>query len=157
VGRCPVLAGEGRLDEACRPAEGTRGGRRPSGCRRARAHGGARTRGEAGELAPVEAGERSRRLPVIRMQASTRPWRSASSRPWKPMSSRSWRPDQSRSFVVADSRRLLMSRRAAYEVATATHEAATSCPASGIWGGGLRLLLKGGGRGKLLLGAVLGF
>jgi hypothetical protein len=89
MGRCPVLAGEGRLSEARRPAEGTlggRGGHRPSRCRRACA------RGEPGELAPVEAGERSRRWPAVWMQASTRPWRSASSCPWRPASLRSWRP-----------------------------------------------------------------
>jgi hypothetical protein len=94
VGRRPVLAGEGRLGEAHRPAEGARGGQgghRPSECMWARARGGARTRGEAGELAPVEAGERSRRLPAVRMQASMHPWRS--------VSSRLWRPDQSRNFM----------------------------------------------------------
>jgi hypothetical protein len=93
VGRRPVLAGiagEGRLNgaassasrgrESRQLAEGARGGRgghRPFGCRRARA------RGEAGELANVEAGERSRRLSTVRMQVSTCPWR----------------PDQSNSFV----------------------------------------------------------
>jgi hypothetical protein len=58
MGRQPVLAEEGRLGEAHRPVEGAlrgRGGRRSSGCRQARARGGAHARGEAGELAPVEA------------------------------------------------------------------------------------------------------
>jgi hypothetical protein len=55
MGRHPVLAGEGRLGEARRLAEGALGSRRPFGCKRARA------RGELGELAPVEASERSRR------------------------------------------------------------------------------------------------
>jgi hypothetical protein len=91
MGRCPVLAGEGRLSEAHRPAEGAlggRGGHRPSRCRRARARGGAHAHGEPGELAPVEAGERSRRWPAVWMQASTRPWRSASSCPWRLVSLR---------------------------------------------------------------------
>jgi hypothetical protein len=86
--RRPVLAREGRLGEARRPVEGALGGRgdhRPSGCRRARA------RGEPGELAPVEADERSRRWPAIWMQASTCPWRSVSSCPWRPASLRPWR------------------------------------------------------------------
>jgi hypothetical protein len=55
MGRHPVLAGEGRLGEARRLAEGALGSRRPFGCKRARA------RGELGEFAPVEANERSRR------------------------------------------------------------------------------------------------
>jgi hypothetical protein len=59
MGRHPVLAGEGRLGEARRPAEGALGGRRPSRCKRARA------RGELGELAPVEASERSRRWRAV--------------------------------------------------------------------------------------------
>jgi hypothetical protein len=87
MGWRPVLAREGRLGEAPRPVVGVlggRGGRRPSGCRRARA------RGEPGELAPVEAGERSRRWLAVWMQAITRPWRSVRLRPWRPASMRRW-------------------------------------------------------------------
>jgi hypothetical protein len=95
MGRRPVLAGEGRLGEARRPAEGTlggRGGRRPYGCRRARARGGAHARGEPGELAPMEVGLRSRRWLAVWMLGSTRPWRSASSCTWRLVSLRPWRP-----------------------------------------------------------------
>jgi hypothetical protein len=95
MGRHPVLVGEGRLGEARWPAEGAlggRGGHRPSKCRWAHARGGARSRGEPGELAPMEAGERSRRWPAVWMQASMHPWRSVSSCPWRPVSLRPWRP-----------------------------------------------------------------
>jgi hypothetical protein len=52
---------------------------------------------------------------------------------------------------VADGRRLLTRWRAAYEAATATHEAAASCPA----GDGSCSGVASGGR--LLLGVALGF
>jgi hypothetical protein len=133
MGRCPVLAGEGRLSEARRPAEGAlggRGGHRPSRCRRACA------RGEPGELAPVEAGERSRRWLAIWMQASTHPWMSASSCPWRPASLRPWRP-------VSTGRRMCVRRWLGKAERSGQSQRGGAMPASGRAVGGFSGLVGG--------------
>jgi hypothetical protein len=132
--RRPVLAREGRLGEAHRPAEGTlggRGGHRSSGCRRARA------RGEPGELAPMEADERSRRWPAIWMQASTRPWRSVSSCPWRPASLRPWRP-------VSTGRRMRVRRRLGKAERSVQSQWGVAVPAGGRAVGGFSGLVGSG-------------